>query len=176
MVRSGICTIHAIRYSGNVKEVWSLLAGLCVVATVLDGCGSSSPPVLTMSCVTRALPKGMERVKVHVTNTTGVTRTAVLYGPAIVYVRHEYPVLRPKVLNGAGHVIGLVVPNVKPHATTTVLLRFQQPPQAKRLAVADSVATRTAPKAGVTACKVQATGQKWRSQRLNPRARALANV
>ena len=115
-----------------------------------------------MSCVTHALPKGMERVKVHVTNTTGATRTAVLYGPAIVYVRHEYPVLRPKVLNGAGHVIGLVVPDVKPHTTMTVLLRFQQPPQAKRLAVVDSVATRTTPKAGVTECKVHRTSSNGR--------------
>jgi hypothetical protein len=157
MIRSGICTIHAIRYSDGVRRVWPVLAGLCVVATVLDGCGSSSPPVLTLSCVTRPLAKGMERVTVHVANTTGVTRTAILYGPAILYVRHEYPVLRPRMLSGGSHAIGLEVPSVKPHKTRTVLLRFRQPPQVQRLAVADSLATRTTPKAGVTACKVRRT-------------------
>jgi hypothetical protein len=96
----------------------------------------------------------MERVKVGVTNTTAVVRTAVLYGPAVLYVRHEFPVLRPRMLGGSSHAIGLVVPAVKPHATVHVLLRFQPRARSMRLAVADTSAQKAATATIATTCHI----------------------
>lgn len=84
---------------------------------------------MAIACVTHRLPAGAVRLTVRVMNSTAVPRDAILYGPAVALVRHEYPVLRTRqvtVRDGGRTIpyVGLVVPRIKAHGTARVLLRL----------------------------------------------------
>jgi hypothetical protein len=66
---------------------------------------------------------------VTITNNTGKAGQAIIYGPALTWLRHIYPVLTTAqvVVNATGtsrSYIGFLVPRVKPKAPAHLLLRF----------------------------------------------------
>jgi hypothetical protein len=136
-----LCTICAVRYCESVRVVRPALAGLGFLVVLLVGCGSSSPPVLVLSCIKHRLPAGNVRVKVTVRNTTAVARAGVLYGPALPYVRRVYPMLQTHALtvkHGGRQTtsIGLLLPHIKANGAAHVLLRFHPPAHPAALSIA----------------------------------------
>ncbi len=131
-----------------------------VVLAAVAGCGSSTPPPpFTLNCATRALPSGALRVSITVERTTSNVRDAILYGPALRLVTHEYPLLRTRFVNDrTGNVqntyIGLVVPRFNKKGLSYLLLRFTVPEQPRRLYVTDNATVRTAPQPG-TDCTIK---------------------
>jgi hypothetical protein len=111
-----------------VKHVGAL-ALVGVMFLPLAGCGSAKPPALSVSCVTRNLPSGLLRATLTITNTTPAAQRALIYGPALRWIRHVYPVLVPHevaVIQG-GHrasYVGLIVPRVGANGNRKILLRL----------------------------------------------------
>lgn len=142
LIYDSVCRMRAVRYIKSVKWREPVLAGLGVFGVLfLVGCGSSGPPPLVLSCTSHPLSPGLVRVAVKVTNSTAVQRDALLYGSALTYVRHEYPVLKTRQVIVARNgqttpFVGLVVQHVGANKTATVLLRFQIPPHRETFSVA----------------------------------------
>jgi hypothetical protein len=68
-------------------------------------------------------------VRVAITNNTGKVGKAIVYGPALTWLRHIYPVLATAqvIVTAAGtrrSYTGFVVPRVKPKDSAHLLLRF----------------------------------------------------
>ena len=119
---------------------FALLGCLGGLAVGLAGCGSSdSAAPYTVSCRTHRLPTGRIRAAVTVNNSMAVAGSPILYGPALQWVRHAYPLLLPvPVRAGAVSYIGLRVPRIHPGKALHLLLRFAPPPSPQALAVTDS--------------------------------------
>jgi hypothetical protein len=124
-----------------VRPVQPALAGLGLLAAVLVGCGSSSPPSLMLSCSQHRLPSGALRIAAKVRNNTQARQDALLFGSALAYVTHEYPALttRQVTVKAAGKSsphIALLVPHIKAGGVARILLRFTPPPHPASLGVA----------------------------------------
>jgi len=119
---------------------FALVCCLGGLALGLAGCGSSdSAPPYTVSCRAHRLPSGRIRVAVTVNNTTAVAGSPILYGPALQWVRHTYPLLLPIPVRAAAvSYIGLRVPRIHPGKALHLLLRFVPPPSPQALAVTDT--------------------------------------
>lgn len=112
----------------------------------LNGCDSgSSPPPFTLSCFTHRLPGGFIRANVTVTNSTGSTGTAIVYGPPFDGLRHIYPVslLHPAyvtviVSHSRQIYTGFAAYPVGAKHPTHLIFRFIPPPHAESLLVTTS--------------------------------------
>jgi hypothetical protein len=127
-----------------VKRLPLTLLPLSVLLFTAAGCGGSGapPPPFTLSCKTRILPSGAIRAAVTVKSNSAHAAGAILYGPALRLVTHEYPLLSPRFVvdqSGAGQTtyIGLVVPRIKANGSAHLLLRFTRPAQPRSIFVAD---------------------------------------
>lgn len=105
-----------------------------VLLAAVAGCGGSSapPPPFTLTCKTRLLPSGAIRAAVTVKSAGSQPGHAILYGPALRLVTHEYPLLSTRFVvdrHGGSQTtyIGLVVPRVKANGAAHLLLRFTRP-------------------------------------------------
>jgi hypothetical protein len=131
-----------------------------IVLAALSGCGSSTPPPpFSLSCVTRVLPSGALRVAITVKRTTSGTQKAILYGPALRSMTHEYPLVRTRFVNDrTGKLqttyIGLIVPRFTKKGTSYLLLRFSPPARSHRLYVTDTATVKESPQQG-TACMIK---------------------
>jgi hypothetical protein len=102
---------------------------LAICLPALSACGSSAPPPFAVSCKTQRLPGGAFRVKATITNNTGTSGQAIIYGRALTWLRHIHPVLTTAqvIVTAAGSsrsYIGFVAPRVKPKDPAHLLLRF----------------------------------------------------
>jgi len=106
----------------------------------LAGCGSSgSAAPYTVSCHIHRLPNGRIRAAVTVNNATDVAGSPILYGPALQWVRHTYPLLQPNPVRAAAvSYIGLRLPRIRPGKALHLLLRFAPPPAPQAMAVTDT--------------------------------------
>jgi hypothetical protein len=127
-----------------VKRLPLTLLPLSVLLFTAAGCGGSSapPPPFALSCKTRFLPSGAIRAAVTVKNDSAHAAGAILYGPALRLVTHEYPLLSPRFVidrSGGGQTtyIGLVVPRIKAGGSAHLLLRFTRPAQPRSIFVTD---------------------------------------
>ncbi len=124
-----------------MRPVQPALAGLGLLAALLAGCGSSTPPSLVLSCSRHKLPSGALRIAARVRNSAHARQDALLFGSALSYVTHEYPALttRQVMVNTAGKsspYIALLVPRIKAGGVARILLRFKSPPHSATLGVA----------------------------------------
>src|SRR5437899_1753 len=110
------------------------LLPLSVLFSAVAGCGGSSapPPPFALSCKTSSLPSGAIRAAVSVHSNLSHAGSAILYGPALRLVTHEYPLLATRFViqrsNGAQTTyIGILVPRIKVNGTARLLLRFKRP-------------------------------------------------
>jgi hypothetical protein len=142
-----------------VRRVQPAFAGLGLLAAVVAGCGSSSPPTLVLSCVPHALPSGALRISAKVKNTTKARRDALLFGSALGYVTHVYPVLKTRqvVVRASGKSspsIALLIPGIKAGGVVRVLLRLAAHRPAASLGVAAPSHTNGAVSSG-SACRIR---------------------
>jgi len=117
-----------------VKGTCLALFCISVCLPALAGCGSSSSPPLTLSCKTHRLPNGLVRTAVTISNTTSTGRKAIIFGPALDWVRYVHPALLPTVevvtLKPASRTYtALIVPRVRANKSMHLLLRFAPPDQ-----------------------------------------------
>jgi hypothetical protein len=138
----GSLLVSMILYSGDVGRIRRASLGLGILLA-LAGCGSSTAPVLTVSCSTRALPSGAIRARVIVTNVSSSERSGVIYGPALSRLTHIYPVLRQaQVLLVLPHqrrtFIGYALPTIRPKKSRRLLMRFAPGSNAGSLVVTDA--------------------------------------
>lgn len=111
------------------------LACAGILVSTATGCGSSAPPPFALSCKLQVLSAHFIRAAVTVHNNTGNHARPIIYGPALRFVTHEYPLLSTKfvVVDSAKAqrttYIGFVVPRIKANGTAHLLLRFLQPPR-----------------------------------------------
>jgi hypothetical protein len=115
-----------------VKRLRATLVWVWLVVPAVAGCGSSAPPPFSLTCKLHRLPTGAVRAAVTVTNNTGNASGAIIYGPALRWVTHEYPLLATRFVidrtNGRQtSYIGFAVPGVKAKGARTLLLRFRPP-------------------------------------------------
>jgi hypothetical protein len=120
------------------------LLPLTVLLSVVTGCGGSSvpPPPFALSCKTSVLPSGAIRAAVSVHSNMSHAGSAILYGPALRLVTHEYPLLSTRFVidRGSGAqttYIGFLVPRIKANGTAHLLLRFKRPTQPRTVFVTD---------------------------------------
>jgi len=88
------------------------------------------------------LPSGAIRAAVSVHNNMSHAGSAILYGPALRLVTHEYPLLSTRFVidraSGAQTTyIGFLVPRIKAKGTAHLLLRFKRPTQPRTVFVTD---------------------------------------
>jgi len=88
------------------------------------------------------LPSGAIRAAVSVHNNMSHAGSAILYGPALRLVTHEYPLLSTRFVidraSGAQTTyIGFLVPRIKADGTAHLLLRFKRPTQPRTVFVTD---------------------------------------
>jgi hypothetical protein len=126
----------------EVKRARLAVASLGLLLPALAGCDSGSSPPFAVSCSTQRLPSDFIRAYVTVTNQTGSTGSAIIYGPPFEGIRHIYPVslLRPtRVVVGVAHTsqtyIGFVVYPIAPKKPAHLILRFVAPPHRESIAV-----------------------------------------
>jgi hypothetical protein len=115
---------------------------LGVLLSTVAGCGGSSapPPPFVVSCKTSILSSGAIRAAVSVHSNLSHAGSAILYGPALRLVTHEYPLLSTRFViersNGAQTTyIGFLVPRIKTNGTVHLLLRFKRPTQPRSIYV-----------------------------------------
>jgi hypothetical protein len=125
-----------------VKRLSATFMTLSVLLSTVAGCGGSSapPPPVTLSCKTHILPSGAIRAAISVHSTLSHPGSAILYGPALRLVTHEYPLLSTRFVidrsNGAQITyIGFLVPRIKANGTAHLLLRFRRPAQSRSVLV-----------------------------------------
>lgn len=127
-----------------MKRLSLALLPLSVLLAAVSGCGGSSapPPPFTLSCKTRVLPSGAIRAAVTVKSNLSRRGSAILYGPALRLVTHEYPLLATRFVidrSGSGQTtyIGFLVPRIKAGGAAHLLLRFSRPVQTRSIFVTD---------------------------------------
>lgn len=120
------------------------LLTLSVLATTVAGCGGSSPlpPPFALICTTRLLASGAVRAAVTVKSNRSHPGSAILYGPALRLVTHEYPLLSTRFVidQTSGRqttYIGFIVPRIKPNGSAHLVLRFTRPAQSRSVFVTD---------------------------------------
>jgi hypothetical protein len=120
------------------------LLPLSVLLSTVAGCGSSSapPPPFALTCKTSMLPSGAIRAAVTVKSNSSRASSAILYGPALRLVTHEYPLLSTRFVidrSGGGQTtfIGFIVPRIKANGSAHLLLRFTRPGQPRSVFVTD---------------------------------------
>lgn len=122
------------------------LLPLLVLLSTVAGCGGSnaSPPLppFSLTCKTRLLASGAVRAAVTVTSNASRAGSAILYGPVLRLVTHEYPLLSTRFVierrNGRQtSEIGFLVPRIKANGTAHLLLRFTRPTQSQTVLVTD---------------------------------------
>lgn len=122
----------------------TLLAGLML--PTLIGCGSSVSDPLSVTCTSQKLPSGFVRAYVKVTNTTSNPIKAFVYGPALQWLRHYYPFLRPtQVVVQVDHkqqtYVGFVIPHLASNSTAHLILRFEPSPKGRGSILASDTRT-----------------------------------
>lgn len=115
-----------------MKGTVLVLFCVSVCLPALAGCGSSPTPPLTLSCKTRRMPNGLVRAAVTVTNTTSTGRKAVIFGPALDWLRYVHPALLPAVevvtlKPTSRSFTALVVPHVRANKSVHLVLHFAPP-------------------------------------------------
>lgn len=127
-----------------MKRLPVTLLTLSVFLTTVAGCGGSSapPPPFALSCKTRILPSGAIRAAMTVRSNLSRAGSAILYGPALRLVTHEYPLMPTRFViarSGSGQTtyIGVLVPRIKAKGSAHLLLRFMRPLQPRSVFVTD---------------------------------------
>jgi hypothetical protein len=126
-----------------VKQLPLALLPLSALLFTVVGCGSSAPPPpFALSCKTHLLPSGAVRAAVTVKSNSSKPGSAILYGPALRLVTHEYPLLSTRFVidrSGGGQTtyIGFIVPRIKANGSAHLLLRFTRPAQPRAVFVTD---------------------------------------
>ena len=125
-----------------MKRLSMTLIPFSVLLSSVAGCGGSSapPPPFALSCKITPLPSGAIRAAVSVHSNLSHAGSAILYGPALRLVTHEYPLLSTRFViersNGAQTTyIGFLVPRIKANGTAHLLLRFKRPTQPRAIFV-----------------------------------------
>jgi hypothetical protein len=85
-----------------------------------------------VSCAVRKLSTGFIRATITLKNTTSATRSAYLFGPPLIHIRHIYPLLAPApvmvTVSGVSRsYVGFLVPHVLSDKTVYILLRLAPP-------------------------------------------------
>lgn len=106
-------------------------ASAILLLFLLAGCGSTAPPPFAVTCST-IRSGGLITAHLLVGNQTAAPGAAVVYGPALRFLRFISPVLQPaQVVATIGTrrtiFLGYLLPRVGPKHPAHVLMRFRPP-------------------------------------------------